>query len=152
LCCNQKGGNSAAKKLRTKLLLVCPNSRQSGVVLGFLASNFQHITQAPWRVIQTRNCAFFTNQTIPTPNQSDVQFHFSVESRKSRPAGATFGVLGLVSFFLSLCLCSSYISTHKPTFESVPGLFALLVIQVISYKTDVTKYMCIFPVCISTLS
>ena len=43
-----------------------------------------------------------------------------------------------------------YISTHKPGFESVSGLSVLLVIQVISYKTDVTKYMCIFPVCIST--
>ena len=43
-----------------------------------------------------------------------------------------------------------YISTHTPGFESVSGLSVLLVIQVISYKTDVTKYMCIFPVCIST--
>jgi len=40
--------------------------------------------------------------------------------------------------------------THTPGFESVSGLSVLLVIQVISYKTDVTKYMCIFPVCIST--
>ena len=39
---------------------------------------------------------------------------------------------------------SSYISTQEPTFESVSGMSVLLVIQVIKFKTDVTKYMCIF--------
>jgi len=34
--------------------------------------------------------------------------------------------------------------------ESVSGLSVLLGIQVISYKTDVTKYICIFLVFIST--
>jgi len=47
---------------------------------------------------------------------------------------------------LVLTVLVIYISTQKPGFESVCGLFVLLVIQVISYKTDVTKYMCIFPV------
>ena len=43
----------------------------------------------------------------------------------------------------------SYISTQEPTFESVFGMSVLLVTQVISYKTDVTNYMCNFPMCIS---
>ena len=61
--------------------------------------------------------------------------------------------VGLSIFFwreIFVLTVSSYISMHKPTFELVSGLSVLLVIQVISYKTDVTKYMCIFLVCIST--
>ena len=38
---------------------------------------------------------------------------------------------------------------QEPTFESVSCMSVLLVIQVISYKPDVTKYMFIFLVCIS---
>jgi len=38
---------------------------------------------------------------------------------------------------------------QEPTYESVFGVSVLLVMQVISYKTDVTHYMCNFPVCIS---
>jgi len=40
---------------------------------------------------------------------------------------------------------SSTIFTQEPTLESVSGMSVLLVIQVISYETDVTKY--VFPVC-----
>ena len=41
-------------------------------------------------------------------------------------------------------------STQEPRFDSVFGMSVLLVKKVISYKTDVTNYMCNFPVCIST--
>jgi len=52
--------------------------------------------------------------------------------------------------FLFYLFKSSYISIHKPIFESVFGMSVLLVMQVISYKINVTNYMCNFPVWIST--
>jgi len=38
---------------------------------------------------------------------------------------------------------------HSLLYPSVFGMSVLLVMPVISYKTDVTNYMCNFPVCIS---
>ena len=76
--------------------------------------------------------------------------------RKPAPLLLQGNFVGLSNFFwreiFVLSVLVIYISTHKPGFESVSGLSVLLVIQVISYKTDVTKYMCIFPVCISSVS
>jgi len=43
-----------------------------------------------------------------------------------------------------------HISTQEPTFESVFSMSVLLLMQVIVYQTNVTKYMWNFPVCIST--
>jgi len=56
---------------------------------------------------------------------------------------------GLKSFFLARNICTTIFSIinfsrGKPWFDSVFGLSVILVIQVISHKTDVTNYSVIF--------
>ena len=72
--------------------------------------------------------------------------------KKACTAAPPQNFVGLSIFFwretIVLQVLVIYISTHEPTFNLVSGLSVLLVIQVISYKTDMTN-TCVFFRCVS---